>query len=67
MKKRLLLAAMLAGAFALTGCNTVAGFGEDLKKGSREVSEALGRAGDKLTRSAESHKAQSKADSENDL
>ena len=43
--KHFTAAALIAAAFALAGCNTVAGLGQDLKKGSEHVSAALGKAG----------------------
>ena len=41
MKKIMLAAMMICGAVALAGCNTVAGFGTDLKKGANHVGTAL--------------------------
>ena len=38
-RTRLLLLALLA-AFALSGCNTVEGFGKDVKKAGGELEEA---------------------------
>ncbi|KAA2285400.1 entericidin A/B family lipoprotein [Arenimonas fontis] len=42
-RKRLILVALLA-AFALAGCNTVKGFGQDVKKAGSELEEAAERA-----------------------
>ncbi len=55
MKKITLFAAILCGSLLLAGCNTVAGFGQDLKKASAHVSQGLEKAGDKLTAKAEEH------------
>lgn len=38
-RTRLILIALLA-AFALSGCNTVKGFGQDIKKAGGELEEA---------------------------
>lgn len=43
MKIRLLAVAALA-LFALTACNTVKGFGQDVKKAGGELEEAADRA-----------------------
>ena len=48
MKKNFLAALLLSAALALAGCNTVQGFGQDLKKGAEHVGAALGKAGDKI-------------------
>lgn len=45
MKKIVLAAMIMSGAIVLAGCNTVAGFGTDLKKGAEHVGSALERAG----------------------
>ena len=42
-RTRLMLLAMLA-AFALSGCNTVEGFGKDVKKAGGELEEAAEEA-----------------------
>ena len=42
-RTRLLLAVLLA-AFALSGCNTVKGFGQDVKKAGDELEDAADRA-----------------------
>lgn len=42
-RTRLFLLALLA-AFALSGCNTVEGFGKDVKKAGGELEEAAGDA-----------------------
>ncbi len=42
-RTRVLLALLLA-AFALSGCNTVKGFGQDVKKAGGELEEAADRA-----------------------
>lgn len=55
MKKSLMILMILGSFVALSGCNTVAGFGQDLKKGSEHVSEALGKVGDSMTQKANSH------------
>ena len=47
MKKIMLAAMMICGAVALAGCNTVAGFGTDLKKGANHVGTALESIGSK--------------------
>ena len=47
MKKIMLAAMMICGAVAPAGCNTVAGFGTDLKKGANHVGTALERIGSK--------------------
>ena len=39
---------------ALAGCNTVEGFGQDLKKGAGAVGHAIGKAGDKISETAQS-------------
>ena len=52
MKKNFLAALLLSAALALAGCNTVQGFGQDLKKGADHVSTAIGKAGDKLSETA---------------
>nr|WP_157672198.1 entericidin A/B family lipoprotein [Cellvibrio sp. PSBB006] len=39
----LILAAALLGMFTLTGCNTVEGFGKDLKKAGGELEEAAAK------------------------
>ena len=62
--KHFTAAALIAAAFALAGCNTVAGFGQDLKKGSEHVSAALGKAGDKITNKAEKTSKKTAADDE---
>ncbi len=51
MRKLLALPLMLA-ALGLAGCNTVEGFGQDLKKGADHVGQALGKAGDKISETA---------------
>lgn len=35
-----LLAVLLASAFVLTGCNTVAGAGKDIERGGEKVQDA---------------------------
>ena len=55
MYKKLFAVAVVADVLILSGCNTVAGFGQDLKKGSEHVSEALGKVGDSMTNKANSH------------
>lgn len=45
MKKIVLAAILMSGAIVLSGCNTVAGLGTDLKKGAEHVGSALERAG----------------------
>ena len=62
--KHFTAAALIAAAFALAGCNTVEGFGQDLKKGSEHVSAALGKAGDKITNKAEKTSKKTAADDE---
>ena len=62
--KHFTAAALIAAAFALAGCNTVAGFGQDLKKGSEHVSAALGKAGDKITNKAQKTAEKPSADDE---
>ncbi len=47
MKKVMLAALMICGSIALAGCNTVAGFGADLKKGADHVGTALENVGSK--------------------
>lgn len=47
MKKIMLAAMMICGVVALAGCNTVAGFGTDLKKGAEHVGSALENVGAK--------------------
>lgn len=42
-RTRLIFVALLA-AFALSGCNTVEGFGQDVKKAGGELEEAAGDA-----------------------
>ena len=37
MKKIVLAAILMSGAIVLSGCNTVAGLGTDLKKGAEHV------------------------------
>ena len=54
MKKMMMLAAAIAGMTALAGCNTVEGFGQDLKKGAGAVGHAIGKAGDKISETAQS-------------
>ena len=53
MKKSILAAAIVA-LFALTGCNTMEGLGQDIKKGAGAVGHAIGKAGDKLSETAQS-------------
>lgn len=54
MKKYTVVAAAMAAALALSGCNTVEGFGQDIKKGVGAVGHALGKAGDKISETAQS-------------
>ena len=61
MKKNFLAALLLSTALALAGCNTVQGFGQDLKKGAEHVGAALGKAGDKISSKAESAQQSSEA------
>ncbi len=56
MNKLVLAAALICGSIALAGCNTVAGFGQDIKKASEHVSQGIEKAGDKLTESANEHR-----------
>ena len=56
MKKSLIVFAMIGSLITLTGCNTVAGLGQDLKKGSEHVSEAIGKMGDSMTQKANENK-----------
>ncbi|BBF23951.1 hypothetical protein [Sutterella megalosphaeroides] len=51
LRKIALLFALLA-ALGTAGCNTVEGFGQDVKKGAAHVGEALGKAGDKISETA---------------
>lgn len=51
MRKLLVLSLSLA-ALGLAGCNTVEGFGQDLKKGADHAAQALGKAGDKISQKA---------------
>lgn len=51
MRKLLVLTVTLA-ALGLAGCNTVEGFGQDLKKGAEHVGQAIGKAGDKISETA---------------
>ena len=51
LRKIALLSALLA-ALGTAGCNTVEGFGQDMKKGAAHVGEALGKAGDKISETA---------------
>lgn len=51
MRKLLVLTVTLA-ALGLSGCNTVEGFGQDLKKGAEHVGQAIGKAGDKISETA---------------
>lgn len=54
LKHTMALAALAAAAAMLVaGCNTVEGFGQDLKQGSASVSKALGKAGDAISNTAE--------------
>ena len=62
--KHFTAAALIAAAFALAGCNTVAGLGQDLEKGSEHVSAALGKAGDKITNKAQKTAEKPSADDE---
>ena len=55
MRKSLVVIAMIGSMIVLAGCNTVAGLGQDLKKGSEHVSDAIGQMGDKMTQKANSH------------
>ncbi|MBS5491829.1 MAG: hypothetical protein KHX35_05565 [Sutterella wadsworthensis] len=48
MKKIVLAAILMSGAIVLSGCNTVAGLGTDLKKGAEHVGSALERAGNSV-------------------
>lgn len=54
MKKIVLAAILLSGTILVTGCNTVAGFGTDLKKGAEHVGSALERAGNSAAPSHQS-------------
>ena len=51
LRKIALLSALLA-ALGTAGCNTVEGFGQDMKKGAAHVGEVLGKAGDKISETA---------------
>lgn len=54
IKRTMGLAALAAAAAMLAaGCNTVEGFGQDLKQGSASVGKALGKAGDAISNTAE--------------
>ena len=55
MRKSLVVIAMIGSMIVLAGSNTVAGLGQDLKKGSEHVSDAIGQMGDKMTQKANSH------------
>lgn len=48
MKKIVLAAILMSGAIVLSGCNTLAGLGTDLKKGAEHVGSALERAGNSV-------------------
>lgn len=56
MNKLVLAAALICGSVALAGCNTVSGFGQDLKKATAHVSQGLEKAGDKITEKADEHR-----------
>ena len=45
--KIFLLAVLAAFAFNLTACNTVEGFGKDVKKAGTKVGDKIEKAGDK--------------------
>ena len=53
MNKLVLAVALICGYIALAGCNTVSGFGQDIKKASEHVSQGLDKAGDKISEAAE--------------
>jgi len=41
MLRKTITLALMAGAFVLSACNTVAGAGEDLKSASKEVEKEI--------------------------
>lgn len=51
--RTLIIAAATAVGILLAGCQTMEGLGQDLKKGAEHVSTAIGKAGDKLTETAQ--------------
>lgn len=52
MLRKIVLLSALFVALGTAGCNTVEGFGQDVKKGAAHVGEALGKAGDKISETA---------------